>query len=265
MSKNDNNQLININDAPPTLEDTQIQQSNKFTFIALGASSRNNINPDDVINSYPNINIIRNGMNNLESLNYEELINIKDKLYELQEYYMEKMSLRSYFYLYNKKPFEKDIINVNDYIDSCDQLYNQKLEIFESEEINGYKLYNTKVNVMSYDFFKELIILWNKDVEYTYDEFYEKYDSMACSDWSKQDRHGESFGGFWTYPDGTYEKNNAYNLSRDDNCKGLWELPYPKEIILKTIEMGCSNRMESVRYSNFLCEWIKRKMLQLNL
>jgi len=42
------------------------------------------------------------------------------------------------------------------------------------------------------------------------------------------------------------------------NYKSLLELPYPRKHIKASIDHGCSNRMESVRYSNFFCEWIKR-------
>ena len=89
--------------------------------------------------------------------------------------------------------------------------------------------------------------------------------SDCCSDWYKQDRHGNCFGGFWEYPEGSYQHENARQLSYDDNMKGLLELPYPREFILETIHIGCNNRQESVRYSNFLCEWMERKIKQLGL
>ena len=143
--------------------------------------------------------------------------------------------------------------------------YYDKLYMSDDDEINGYKLYTIENGspIMRKEEFNEFVEIWSTSKEYTFEEFYEEYDNTACSDWSKQDRYGECYGGFWKYPDGSPEKENAYDLSREDNGKGLWELPYPKRFVLKTIEMGCGNRMESVRYSNFLCEWMKRKLEQV--
>jgi len=136
--------------------------------------------------------------------------------------------------------------------------YEYKL-IIEDEEINGYKLWNIDgQNVLDFEDFKEICELWEQP-DITEEEFREGLDKNLCSDWAKQDRHGECFGGFWAYPEGSDEKINAYTLSRQDNIEGLCELPYPRNIIIKTCEWGCNSRMESVAYSNFLCEWIKRK------
>ena len=110
--------------------------------------------------------------------------------------------------------------------------------------------------------FDGLTKMWKRNRIYTFEEFYQEYDELACSDWSKQDREGECYGGFYKYPEDSYERIHAYDLSRADNGKGLWELPYPKEVVMETVELGCYNRMESVNYSNFLCEWVKRKLIQ---
>lgn len=90
----------------------------------------------------------------------------------------------------------------------------------EEEEVNGYKLYELSVNIMNYDTFNDYFKLWNKinlnvldsltdlDIpsyilskiagvsDMSNDEFTERFEEIACSDWSKQDRHGECFGGF---------------------------------------------------------------------
>ena len=74
------------------------------------------------------------------------------------------------------------------------------------------------------------------------------------------DRHGECYGGFWIT-----DKENAWNLSQQDNFQGLYELPFPHDLIFRTIDIGCRNLMESVRYSNFLCYWIEQKMKQMSM
>lgn len=163
------------------------------------------------------------------------------------------------------------IYYMRDFYDFADKLcgkydpkYSLKMCMSEDEVINGYALYNVKEkSIMNRYVYEELITLWKTNKIYAKDEFTDVYDNLACSDWAKQDEHGNSFGGYWNYPNGSFEKLNAWNLTRNANGVALWKLPYPKEVVLKTIALGCNNRMECVRYSNFLCEWLKRKLEQM--
>jgi len=143
--------------------------------------------------------------------------------------------------------------------------YEQELHMSENETVNGYKLYNTQngKSILRRQDYEKCVEMWKNNKQYTHEEFMQLYDEGACSDWAKIDAHGESYGGYWKYPDGSPGKQNAWHLTRKENGEALWNLPYPKEVIFETIEIGCGNRMESVRYTNFLCEWIKRKMEQL--
>lgn len=137
------------------------------------------------------------------------------------------------------------------------------LKISCEESVNGYLLYDVDENkelVFTYKLFKELVKLYNEKNTLTKTEFYERFDEETCSDWSKQDQYGNCFEGFWSYDPKSYQKDNAYTLSRIVNCEALLNLPYSHELIFKTIEIGCCNRMESVRYTNFICEYIKRKL-----
>lgn len=217
--------------------------------------------PQDIIDSYYKIDYIREGMDKLDTLSFKEAILLKDQLFDFQNYYIKNMR---FMIEIGPKPLDKQIDEVNDHINKFCDKFNKELIMYKAEEVNGYKLYNVNKNIISFDFYCELIEKWLNNKEYTFSEFFEIYDETACSEWSKQDRHGKCYSGFWDYPEGTYERDNAYTLSRNDNCQGLYDLPYPKEVIIETIKMGCSNRMESVRYSNFICEWLKRKMEQIN-
>jgi hypothetical protein len=146
-----------------------------------------------------------------------------------------------------------------------DAIFSLELCMNDSEIVNGYALYNVKgEQIMNRCLYEECIKLWKSNKIYTQEEFMDLYDETACTDWAKQDEHGESYCGYWKYPDGSPEKLDAWNLTRTANGTALWNLPYPKEVIFKTIELGCSNRRESVRYSNFLCEWLKRKLEQMS-
>jgi hypothetical protein len=138
----------------------------------------------------------------------------------------------------------------------------------EDEEENGFKLYNVDVNLYTYSSFKDLVQLMatpdSLDVSNLSDTGYKlwnkKMSNVACSDWNKQDEHGVCYGGYWAEPKDSQEYKNAWHLSFERSCKCMWNLPFSQAILLKTIEIGCASRRESVRYSNFICVWIMRKL-----
>jgi hypothetical protein len=107
---------------------------------------------------------------------------------------------------------------------------------------------------MEYDTFNELAYLWNKNKEYSFEEFYNEYTNFASTEWGKVNREGEYYNGFYK----NLEINDPFSLTFTDNGKGLFELPYPKEVILRTIKYS-----DSVRHTNYICEWIKKKMEQI--
>jgi hypothetical protein len=214
-------------------------------------------------NKYNEIeNKINKDLDNLDSMNYEEVIKLEkevseyiSKITRISGYYSGTSDIFSHFTDPICERKKMLLLESNLY---AKRFYDAKLVITKSENVNGYKLYYTDQNIMDFEEFEELRQLYKKNENIPKEEFDEWFKDNACTDWCKMDRHGECFGGFWKFPEGTTEKKNAYTLSRKDNCGGLWELPYAKKLIQKTVEIGCGNRMESVRYSNFLCEWIKR-------
>jgi hypothetical protein len=136
-------------------------------------------------------------------------------------------------------------------------------EISQSEIVNGYKLYDCKGCVLCYSDFIEYKKLFEDDSEKVmeFEEFYEKFDGTACTEWSKMNTTGDDwYVGFWKAEEGTEEREQSWYLTRKQNAKALFDLPYSKTFLLKTIDHGCANRMESVRYSNFLCVWFSRKL-----
>lgn len=142
--------------------------------------------------------------------------------------------------------------------------FRQSLVMDDSEEVNGYDLYDTDEPIMHYGEFQSLLATFQAPEEpMTLEEFMTAYRDEACSDWCKMSDKGESYGGFWEYPEGSMERENAYELSQDYNGRKLYGLPFPKRFLFETIKIGCDNRMESVRYSNFLGVWMTRKLAQL--
>lgn len=192
-------------------------------------------------------------------MSYDELIELRDKLIDAERRIMKVRCI----FMYPRPRYLKEYIDpVNEKIKSFipDWYKTAEITMDADDELNGYKLFDTDKNgsILAYDLFLKLEKLYYEPNVMTEDEFYKEYDKIACSDWSKQDEHGECFGGFWKYPDGSYEKENAYRLSREANGKALFKLPYSHSLIFETIKIGCGNRYESVRYSNFLCEYVKK-------
>lgn len=163
-------------------------------------------------------------------------------------------------------------------------VYYKKQYMDENEIVNGFKLYNFAYDYQTY---LEILELWLQDKYYTpYIEplyskdcqpsnhgpctgtnypkgsFEDECDKIMCSDWNKQDVHGECYEGYWKYDKNTFEYKKAYDLSREYGIYRLSCLPYPKSVLLYTIQMGCANRLESVRFSNSVCEWMCRKYYQ---
>jgi hypothetical protein len=143
-----------------------------------------------------------------------------------------------------------------------------QLMTFKTETVNGYELYPTAPwdlgrAIMYYDEYEGFArLLEPEEEEMTLDEFREAFNRTACSDWGKMDENGECYVGFYDYADDSLEYENAYDLTRDKNIRLLYRLPFPKRFILATVEYGCSNRLECVRYSNYLGVWVTRKRAQ---
>lgn len=211
-----------------------------------------------VVDSFPGIEEIRKNLDNLDNLSYDELVELKNKLFDIQDEYFKTNPRLTPL---DPIPLGKDIKEVNDLIDKLGHShFTKELVIKKSEMVNGYHLYDTDKLIMPYDGFADLVKKWNTNKQYSFDEFYEKCDELACTEWNKMNREGEYFTGKIYDSDEYYD---AWDLTRKDNFLALWELPYPKEVILETIIIGCRNLKECVRYSNFICEWIKRKMEQI--
>lgn len=146
----------------------------------------------------------------------------------------------------------------------------------EEEMVNGYHLYQTGPFPMwSRQLFDQLVQMykgeyeepedWPQGGDWTKEKLESVFSSEACTEWSKMDHHGEYYSGYWKYPEGTEERDNAFTLSRQQNLKELCKLPFANRLKWATVDMGCKNRMESVRYTNFVCVWVERKMKQMNL
>ncbi len=139
-----------------------------------------------------------------------------------------------------------------------DAFFRSPIQSRESEIVNGFSLYDSN-DYMTIKIFEQCEEAVQNDIPFkTFREFWQAFDETCCSDWSKQTPDGESFKGFYSSVN-LAVKDNAYYLTRFTNAMRMWHLPFPKSLLLFTIRLGCPIRMESVRFSNFVCVLYYRK------
>jgi len=91
------------------------------------------------------------------------------------------------------------------------------------------------------DIFEKITLLWAENEQMTFDEFYEKYDAQACTDWNKKQPNGEFYGDLWDE-----DVDDPWKVLRKANGKALHELPYPPQTILLAMKYLCPYRCDSV-------------------
>lgn len=188
----------------------------------------------------------------------DKLYEIKDKMLDLQHDYMYKSGIH-----FLGAPNQI----INDFNEKIQELekkfgctYNDNIvEMEKTEIVNGYHLFNVReVNIFLRNRYNELLELYN-DTSMTDEEFKIWFKRNACTEWCKMQPNGEYFGGYYDT-----DRENAFDLTHKKNLDSLLKLPYSRKLMCETIDIGCGNLNESVRYTNFLCEWIKRKKEQIN-
>ena len=146
--------------------------------------------------------------------------------------------------------------------------YETSLVLRESEKVNGYALYDIDTAEIL-DFCTIEKLARNEclalDSDNNANDFAEWLDNELCNQWSKMDADGNDFAGFWEFPEGSYEHENAWTLTRKANIAALVSLPYPRSLVKWTLKVGCANLRECVRYSNFLCHYIEANAIRLGL
>ena len=184
-------------------------------------------------------------------LEYNHLVELKSIIGEYESFITNYENI----IIYNPNQEIYDEINSKIYeLMKDNAYYKHTISMTEDEIVNGYRLYPASDNYITYDNYVELI----KEIcEIEIDDLKEWLDDNLCSAWNNMDENG------WEFPDGSYEKENAYWLTRESNINKLMNLPYSKSMIAISIRIGCNNMRESVRYSNFICEWISRKQNQI--
>jgi len=97
----------------------------------------------------------------------------------------------------------------------------------------------------------EIAVLWGKNEQMTFEEFYEEFDGQVCTDWDKIKPNGD----FVTLDDWD-DDGMSWESVRISNGKALYALPYPPKTILSAIEHLCRYRSESVIEVNDWLAWV---------
>jgi hypothetical protein len=157
-----------------------------------------------------------------------------------------------------KTTYQEAIEYINDIITKLTfPMFNsQHIEMSITEIVNGYKLYNCTSNIMSSDTYIVLKELMDEDPDTRlgYEDFVEDCD--FCSDWNKANLTNDDNIDF--------EDPDWWDNTFEMNARAVWNLPFHTSFLKRTISIGCNNRMEGARYSNYLGVWIERKTKQMN-
>ncbi len=227
----------------------------------------NNLDPNEVQRSLPLFETVSFKMLIMSTMNLEELMVFHVEFLEYVEQFKKKMGVRSAFFVKELNDIcSMKRLHMIARIPNAKKYYDYLLCVDETIVVNGYELHSVKIDnfQMGYDAFIELVNICLKP-QPNDNEFYRWLDETLCTDWNKMDEYGESYGGYWQYPEHSYERINAGTLSRHDNIQALIALPYPRTLIMWTINIGCSNRHESVRYTNTMCYIIEFYIKYLGL
>jgi hypothetical protein len=77
----------------------------------------------------------------------------------------------------------------------------------------------------------------------------------VCGEWRYLAPSGERFQGYWQYPEGSEEREDAGYLTMEENLAALEQLPYPFTLIQWSIGVGCNLGGECVAFSRQVCQW----------
>lgn len=200
------------------------------------------------------------------SVNLNLLLDIQTQLYDLEEEFI--TLTRQIYHGVDIYPPHRPLLYFMNEIreiisEKSPNFYKISIIMSKTEIVNGYNLYDLNEKngkIFDYQHFTKLTELFHTKNTMNKAQFMTKYWNDTCSDWAKQDECGECFAGYWKYPEDSEEYKNRFHLTKTANGEALYKLPYSHALIFETIEIGCGNRQESVRYTNFLCEVIKRKL-----
>jgi hypothetical protein len=106
--------------------------------------------------------------------------------------------------------------------------------------------------------------LAQEDRYMSFDEFSNQLQDVTCTEWNKQNPHGESYADFYSMPKGHYQEVHAWDLTYARNRSCLWRLPYPRAMVIKMVKFACRLRMDCVAHVDSLCMVVMKKMASLD-
>ena len=163
----------------------------------------------------------------LSNTTKEFLLEFLDLVEDLRDTNMRMSPFRDFGIYSPYNPYGDEIENINE---KLTDLYSPKgfkipIVINKGDVIHGHKIImniiedeNKKhISLPLYEEIKEKWDMPNGKLD-NYDTFHDEFREVACSEWSKSDVKGESYGGYWKYPEDSEEYKNAYFLTFEENC-----------------------------------------------
>jgi hypothetical protein len=197
---------------------------------------------------------IKEVMDDLENIDDDKLL--EDTLEDIR---VREALIRGY-YLEQCEDCEDALMVIRRLNEVSPPWFTEPLVTSEEEIVNGYALYKRNKNIMTYLRFLEFPCPdLSATGEMSYEEFEKQLTEIACSDWYHQDENGNHVDTSTIYDDPEDPPMKTSTQVFETNARALYDLPFSKPFLFETVRAGCKNRLESVRYSNFLGVWMQRR------
>ena len=150
--------------------------------------------------------------------------------------------------------FSVALEKVRSYIDELCNIpgFFEIIHTSSTEIVNGFQLLDCDYTVFDWEVFNSHRKVWKSSKTFSRAEFKQLLRSKIFDfSWRNRDPHGTN--------------NDHYDDNYRLNVDALVHLPYPQDYILEIIDFVQKSTDQSARLINFYCEWMKRKMAQVDV
>lgn len=194
----------------------------------------------------------------------DQISNKHDDFHQLLKDYEEAKVLarralyeNGFFWSPGQTIYDVELEKILKYIDEYCNIpgYDDIILISSCEYVNGLQMFDCSINMIRWDEFDSHSQIWTNSKNWD-DMQFERYLEEKL-------RYNRSFTDCDPHGDLVSVQDSDNTFTR--NINSLTKLPYPRDYIIKTIDMTDGYLNQSVRLVNFYCEWLRRKLAQVDI
>lgn len=193
------------------------------------------LSPQEIIDAYPNIDFLRDMLSQLDHLSLDDIKILEKEFDDFIDYYHDKTRTIPYGKAFVNHDLERIMQRKHELEMASDTLkhdyYTQFVRCSEEQKVEcgdyTYALYNVEKHPFcDFDSLTNLLDQKCLSEQPSEEEFLKWLHENCCSDWGRMDEEGETF----------YDDYLTVQEVRENNFEALLELPYPRKIIMFSIE-----------------------------